>query len=410
MSRPLDKSTTRLRKIREQVNTPANWGVVPSGSPLVFPGPRTESFKGTKTFAESEMSTPDQLPGPQRMVGRGAAGGYSIDFLPGTTVCEEGIEEMLCDEETTVSIAASTAIEFIASDNSINGAPLSVLLPGMWVSVLGSAVAGNNTDGASGRPWAAYVASKPTSTKAILAFHTVANEAAGEAITIAGRIVRNGTDFISSAFEREHVDASSKPFQAYTGAVCARGMIDINERGIIGQTNDYICKGVEDRSATSIFDGEADIAAPATEDVTVDASNNVTLLYVNNVSTVNLKSFTLDHVNNAAAITTAMTQYNVGVSLGTKSLTGTLSGLLYDNDARETLAENTTAFPLHLFIVPDDATAPVVILTLFRIKLQEFGDTPKDAKEGPYVNSYTWRAEKDTDIGYWCQVAYRDRS
>lgn len=417
----LDQSAIRLRKKREMVNDRSLYG-----TPITGSSPRVlnfvdESLKGSPEFRRSGIGKPSQLPGPRRRVHQGSAGSITLELIPGAQT-DEFIEEGMNEEFSSALGISATTISAAASDNSLNGSGGSEFAnvePGQWIQLDGMSTAANNTDGASGRPYGAMVLSKPSDAKIILAYHTLTDESAGATVTVEGEYCRNGTKPISSTYERDQSDATTDRYQHYPGVmvtgidfqftfneICRMvcNLTGMSPRGFI----DPASETGSGKANTSIWNGQSDVTETFTRKVT-DMSNNVRAFRDGGALSGNIKAFNVSHELNVEPIQAGMTLDPQGQSLGTKGLSGALSGFLIDADGRVAKAWGSTPTDFHIMVIPDagvfGAGVPIYVLTVFEAVFSEMGDSTKTANTGPSMLDLTWEGnESATYADAWFQV------
>ena len=384
--------------LREQVNTKANYGVVPgSGTPMTL-NLVSESHVGDTVDKTSATAKANLLTGATRRTGISGSGGIDVEMAPGSQM-DEMLEVGIGGIWSADLGISSTDIQFIASDNSLNavGSDLDNVLPYTWLQIL-------DTDNPlnTGRAW---VTSKPAANKAICAYASFVDEAAAAAtVRIFSKRVQNGTDYISSSLERHHTDATATPFQGYTGLVCQSFELTMNAQDIITAKFDFVSKGPTARSATSIFDALPTPSAPEViVDSTSDASNHMRAFRSNGALDGNVMKFVVKHDHNVTPIPRCQELTVSGMSPGTKKLSGSLDGYLVEADGRPTRAFSYTPDEFHVEIVPD--AGPIYVVTVFRAKFSGLGDTPKDGNEGPVNLNLTWNGEESPSAtNVWLQV------
>jgi hypothetical protein len=471
-------SRVAIRHIREGVDDPATFGVVPAAPLLTSTIITTESFKANSGIKESELSKPNRLPGGTRETSLDGGGDVNVECL----FCDEFdqfLEDGLCDlfqgygavSAIDISAAAvdnsistltaalfagiavgdrievtgfatagnngrflvtgkptglklllaaaapegralvneaagatvvigggsvvSAAISAASGDNSLNDASglLFARIPlGAWIKMSGWATAGNNA--------LAYVSAKPTPNKLVLSYIVLTTEAVGPTVTLAGRVLRDGTKLITRAFERHRTDFLSDPYQAYKGQYCESVELNFTFQEIWKAKFTYKGRGAEPPSASTIGTGAPVAGTPAT--YLLDISRNMTAFRTDGALDGNIKSLTITLTNNGELIMLAQTLYPDGVSMGTAALSGTLEGYLGDGSGRVLKAFSRLPDSYHFHMIDD--LGRIYVFTIWRLLYDEKGDTAKSGKTGPAMLSLPWKAEEDPTIGHWIQV------
>lgn len=295
----------------------------------------------------------------------------------------------------------SAAISASSIDNSINDASglLFGNIPvGAWISMSGWAAGANNVD--------AYVSSKPTANKLILSYVVLTTEATGAALTIKGRILRDGVKLMTRTFERDRPEFSSNRYQAYKGQYSNGFELTFAFEDLIKGKFTYLGRGPEAPAAVSVGTGGPTAGTVVNGTNLVDASNNMTAFRTGGTLDGNIKSLTITLGNGGELIKLAQTPYPDGVSMGIASLSGSLEGYLLDADGRQLKAFNRTPDSYHFKIVDDNGKK--YIFTIWRLFYDEQADVSKSARTGPTMNSLAWKAEEDPTTGHWFQVVAID--
>lgn len=478
-----DNSRAALRHVREGVDNPATYGVVPAGVPLTTSTiMTTESLKGASGVKESEISKQNRLPGPRRETSLSGGGDVNIEGV----LCPEFdrlLEDACCDLFYGVGTRAGVDISAANADNSLNavaatrfdgivagdyidvsgyvatvnnkrwlvaskptsqklilatvaqggiyGGSLTTEAAGPSVTLVGGAFISSAISAASGdnsindasnllfanipvgawikmSGWAApanndyaYVVSKPSAGKLVLAYIVLVTEAIGPAVTVAGRLLRDGTKLITRTFERDRPELSTNRYQAYKGQYCNGMELTFTFEEIVKGKFTYMGRGPEAQAAASLGTGTP-ITAAATTDL-LDVSNNMRAFRSSGTLDGNIRSLTIQLANNGELIKLAQTVYPDGVSMGVAALTGTLEGYLVDASGRQVAAFARTPDSYHFKIIADSGRC--MIVSLYRVLYNDKGDVGKGARTGPAMLSLPWAAEEDPNIGHWIQFA-----
>lgn len=397
-----DDSRATIRHIREGVDDPATYGIVPASPLLTSTIITTESLKGNSGIKESEVSKPNRLPGPRRETSLDGGGDVNIEGL----FCPEldgFFEDALCDEFSDPFAVASASISASSVDNSLNdgsgpGTLFANIPVGVWIDV------GGFTAPAAGNNARAYVLSKPTAVKLILAYVVLTTKVAGDPVTIDGRFVRDGVKLMTRTFERDRPEFGANRYQAYRGQYCNGMELTLNFEEIVKGKFTYLGRGPDAPSAASVGTGAPVAGTPFVN--VVDVSNNMRMFRTGGALDGNIKQLTITLGNGGELVKLAQTKYPDGVTMGVASLTGTLEGYLVDGSGRQLKAFNRTPESIHFEVVDD--VGKCYVFTIWRLLYNEKGDAAKSKRTGPAMLTLPWAAEEDPTIGHWFQICAFD--
>lgn len=375
---------------------PANYGQLLAGAAMKLVNLISENIEEKRDTARSEEASADLLPGQLKEVGRHSEGSLSFELRPGKQL-DDFLKAGLMNPWSSELGIASDAITFAELDNSISGAPLAAVKARTWIR-LGRA---GMTLGVTTNTGDAWVVSKPTSTKAILAYVVLEDEAAGEDVWIRSTDIHNGVTPYSVMFERKHTDKATNPFQAIPGWLLDSMTVTLTAKEIVKV--EVSGKGLWplDDSATSIANPVTPLAADTGE--VLDASTNLTKVLQNGVQTGNIKAFSWTATNGFEEIPVGGDLEPDGYSPGVKNLTGNFDGYLTDTEARRDLARKFQDLELHIAKGTRLALGETYYFTFFKMKSTGGGRSPKDAKTGPAMLKFPWESDKPSD-SIWMQV------
>lgn len=373
---------------------PDNPGELLSGAALRLMNLISENIEGKSTTVRSEESNASLLPGEMKRVGEESEGTLSFTARPGTQF-EDMLAFMLMSTWSTELAISSNAITFAASDNSISGTPLSAVQPRTWINLwrTGAVV----TDPNVGR---AFVVSKPTSTKCILAYIVISDETAGTTVKVRGQFIRNGVTQRTIMLERKTTDHATTPFQALPANVCESMQMSIGARGLIKVTVQVKGDWPMDKSASSIS-SETSLAADTGEEL--DASTNLVALHQNGSLTANLSSLEFTHGNAQDPVPLGGTPRLDSYSPGTKALTGSLDGYETSTETRAAWARNFADIELHVALMSARTNRPTYIVTFFLLKGTKDGSVGKEGGKGPSMLKLPFESNRPAD-NIWMQV------
>lgn len=295
---------------------------------------------------------------------------------------------------TAYTSASLTAIDIsaAASDNSLNsvaGAFVSSgFVAGMWIKVSGftggSIIAGNT----------AMLIVSVTTTKMIVSGATLIDDAAGESVTITGKMARNGVAKHSYILEQRFNDIPE--YQPFLGSRLNQLDLTMNNRSIITGAMTFL--GYSGVAAGSTI---ATTSTAAASNVAMDSSNNVVLVNEAGVAlTTPIFNATLRINNNLAAQPAVANRFPVGIRYGVMEVTGNIE-VYFTSLALWTKFVNHTATSL-VFKLQDD-NGKWLIITLPRIQFSE-GDIPTPSQNADVFLNLPFRASYSSTLVNQIQI------
>lgn len=233
----------------------------------------------------------------------------SVGFELSAVEYEPFIESALGGAFSTAINMSVITISAVASDNSINdsGAGFSTanILPGHFIRIGGFTTPGNNG--------VAKVVSVTTS-KIVVSRLTLADEAAGNTVTVKGKSVRNAATKKTFTIERHFTDLTTT-FQSHVGMLVNQMNLNVASEAIIDGSFSFMGRATQFTTST-VGTGAA---TAATSNPIMSATANVGSLYENDalVSGVFFKSINLTTNNNARSLTAISNLYPVDINMGT---------------------------------------------------------------------------------------------
>lgn len=288
---------------------------------------------------------------------------------------------------STLTITASTDISASTTDDSFNRTTGSFItdgaVAGMWILVSGFASSGNN----------GIFKILTVATLKIVVDANLTTEAATPAITIHGKMARNGVTKRSFLIERRFNDISQ--YQQMRGMRPNTMALEIRANQIITGNMDFM--GARGTGAGASVAGASTAAA---SNPAFDASNNVLSIVEGGVAlTTPLQSIMLNINGNAGVQPAVANQYPIGVRYGTLELTGTLVAYFEDLTLFNKFVNHT---PTSIVLKVKDANNKYLIFSLFRVFLGE-GQNPVQGQNQDVFLTLPFRASYDSVSGFGVQ-------
>lgn len=386
-----DLSKMFLRRRRETAGDPDNWGVFDAGA-LRTLSLATEALEGQVEDKRSANAF-GRTPGVSRRMSASGGGQLAFDHTYGPAMAET-LEDSLFSLWSTVLAISSTTIQFVASGNKIvdsasSGVLFTNVVAKTWIEIGGHSQSWDDD-------WA-FVVSK-TDNEVVLAYQTVTNAAAGATITIKGRHLRNGSTFISSAYERDQSDFTTDRYQLYPGCVA-------NTFEATHTQNDFAkCTlallGGKPLAASNTSAGTGSPIAAEDPRRVIDVPNNFRAMRAGGVLYGNFREFKWQVQNNCELIYSDGLE-PVGVSLGTQLFSGTFSGHMKDGDGRRVKAFADDYDDFHFRLTNTFGT---YFVTLFSVRYKRLGDQGRNASTGTVPFETPFECEVDVATGATIQI------
>jgi hypothetical protein len=353
----------------------------------------TESMKGSRGTVRSAVSNATKTPGPRKWVKTENGGNFATELLIGPTM-KRLLALGLCNTFTADYAISSTAIQAIASTNTLKGAPLTAVPKNSIIRFKGFAFQ-------SGSAWDAFVTGKAASDEVQLAWVVIPSDvAAGPTIKVAGSSLTDGITAKSSTWERYQADQPTLPYQAYLRQYIESLEVDLQAEQIIKVTLTFMGNGPNARTLTSI----ASPAAPTAADIGeyLDMSNNLSMYRTSGALDGNLKAFKVTVKNNFSRIPSGATRDGIGFSQGQRAVTGDISGWLLDGNQRVLDAYSFASVPVHCMV--SDATGQSMVFSIWSLSYNDMGDVNKSAATGAMPLDTPWEADPDATTKQYMMV------
>jgi hypothetical protein len=374
---------------------PNNYGELLAGAAMQLVNLISENIEEKPETKRSEEGTADLLPGQLKKVGEKSEGSLSFELRPGKQL-DDFLQVGMMRAWTNELNITSNAVTFAESDNSISGAALTNIAARTWIRLGRDGM--EEGDPNTGDAW---VLSKPTATKAILAYLALEDEAPGEDVWIRGKRTWNGVDPYSVMFERKHTDKPTNPFQAIPGFLFNSMQMTFTAKEIVKVEISGMGLWPLDDAALSIANPVAPLGADTGE--VLDVSNNLIGFRQNGVLNGNFRQFSFQVQNNYEEIPLGSQTEPDGYSPGVKALTGNFDGYLTDGEQRRDLARKFQDIEIHFGKHTSLADKATYYFTFFKLKSTGGGRSPKENKTGPGMIKCPWESDKPED-SIWMQV------
>jgi hypothetical protein len=257
---------------------------------------------------------------------------------------------------TTVAVAASD-ISAASSDNSFNtvGEDFTAenISVGQWLKVAGFTTAANN---------GFFKVVSVAEGKLVVSGGTLVDEIAGDAITMSGSMIRNGSTKTSFVLEKKFADIGK--YLAFTGMLPATLALNLAASEILTGTIGFQGKTANAMGDASVGTGAANAAT--TTDV-MNAVTNVATIRENGaaLSGTYARSLAISLDNNLRGKKAISALGNVGISAGQCNVTGSLE-VYFEDETMYNKYLNNTASSIDFRVV--DAAGNAYIVTLPKVK------------------------------------------
>jgi len=351
-----DTSRVQLAALKE-----VTWGVTPA-SAMTNTRMTAESLKYNIGTDKSEEIRSDRQLADLIQTSFGASGDVNVEFSYGSY--DPFIESAMYSTFSTAASISSSDISAANSDNSYNSASVnfttSNLAVGQWIGVLGFTTTGNN-----GYAKIVSIAAG----KLVVSDLTLTDEVIGDAITMKGSYIRNGTTESSYTLEAEFSDITQ--FKGYTGMVANTFSMDVSSQskvtgafGFVGksgslQATQFGTGGNTAASTTSIFSAGSHV-----QNVRENATAIAAPVYV--------KSLNFSLNNNITPADAVGQTGATSLSAGTVDVTGSLE-VYFEDEILYNKFVNNTASSLDYRL--KDAAGNAMIISFPNIKYDD-GDIP----------------------------------
>lgn len=271
------------------------------------------------------------------------------DFLAATMASSWG----------TLLAVAESDIDAATADDSFNTAAGDFVADGLEVGQWFEIGGFTNTD-IDGF----YRAVTVTSAKVIVTPAIPAIEAAGNPITMAGTMIRNGTDMLSFSVQKQLMDITPNSYFLYTGVRVGQLQLSFETGSIL--TGVFSLMGLSAAVSTTGVAGQTEVAAP-TNDVMNAVDNVLQIEFDGVVSTAYFNTLSLSINNNLRPQDAIGSLPHIGIALSRLEVTGEAE-LYFQNNDEYTKYLNATSFSLSFRV--EDSDGQAYIFTLPKVKYE----------------------------------------
>lgn len=301
----------------------------------------------------------------------------------------EGV--MASDWGTTLAVSESD-IDAATADDSFNTAAgdfvADGLVVGQWFKIGG--FTNSSIDGF-------YRAVTVTSAKVTVTPSIPAIEAAGQPITMAGTMIRNGVEEKSYSVQKQLQDITPNSYFLFNGV--RMGQLQLNfETGSI-LTGVFSMMGLGAAVNTTGEAGQSTVPAP-THDVLNAVSNVLQIEFDGVVSTAYFNTLNLSINNNLRAQDAIGSLPHVGIALSRLEVTGEAE-LYFQDNAEYTKYLNATSFSMSFRV--EDSAGQAYIFTLPNVKY-ETGEVVAGGLDQDVFQRSTIRAIRDATTDSMIQI------
>lgn len=318
-----DTSQVQLRIYKE-----TTWGETPStGNKMTNLNITSESLQGSVATKKSAVIRSD---GNVKTVGRtstGANGSTAFELAYGE------LDDIFAGSlrgawETTVSISATT-IAAVDSGNLItdSGSGLGDIIDGQWIQIAG--FTGDTNNNGLGKVTAAAAG------QLTISGHDLADDAAGETVTLKGTLLHNGTTESSFLIEKQ---LASNVFEYFTGMEVASAGFTFTLDDFVTVSTDWLGKAAARATATQ---GDGSPTAATTND-SMNTIDSLSVYIDTALTTLDVTSFNFTITPNLREKRALGNLGSIGIGAGTFTITGSLDIHNEDNSLLSDLDSFTT--------------------------------------------------------------------
>jgi hypothetical protein len=378
-----DTNTTSLWFSEETV-----WNENPTTPTMAELQRVSDTFQHQKNTVVPATIRTDRLQEDIINVGAQGSGGFAYEFRH--TQYDALIAAQIGAASFTIAAITATDISAAAADDSFNTAAgnfvTAGVVVGMWIKVAGFTGGGITADNG-------YFRVLTVTTLKITVDAALIDDAAGESITITGKMARNGITKRSFLFEKRFTDVTQ--FQQMRGMRPSSMTLEVRASQIITGNMEFM-------GARGLYQGTsvAGSSVAAASNPAFDASANVfELLEAGTALTTPLQSFSITINGNAGVQPAIANTYPIGVRYGTLELSGTV--VAYFSDAA-LLTKFVNHTPSSMVFKLRDGNGKAVIFSFFRLFFAE-GQTPVQGQNQDVFVTLPFRASYDSVSGYGIQ-------
>jgi hypothetical protein len=369
-----DSSQAQIRIYAE-----STWGETPStGNKMTDLNITNDSLIGTVATKKSAIIRSDANIAKIGRISTGASGSLGVELMYGGY--DSLFEGVLRSTFGTALSVSATTISAANSDNSFTGSGGSEFtnaVVGQWVQIAGFTESANNGF--------AKITSKPSNAKIIVAGLTIADEAAGDSVTIKGAICKNGVTEKSFLIEKQF---SSSLFDYFTGMEVNSASFNFALDDLITGSFDFVGKAAARATSTQ---GDGSPTAAASTD-SMNTIENLTIYIDDAATSLDVTSFNFSATPNLREKKALGNLGAIGVGGGTFNITGSIELHNEDNSLLTALDNFTTK---SLSIIVGDAAGNDYVFDFPSAKLTS-GARNVGGQDQDVIQSLNFECQLDT--------------
>lgn len=362
--------------------------------------PSTPTLKGVRMTGESlnfniQNITSDELRADRQttdLVQVSADASGDINFEMSYDAYDEFLSAVMASDWSTAISISATDISAANADSSFNSTVTDFTTEnvnvGQWIKVSGFTETANN---------GYFRVTSVAANKLVVAGGTLADEAAGDTIAVAGSRVINGTTLKSFTIQKHFQDLDTPVFVNFTGMRIGSMSLNFQVGQILGGS--FSLMGLSSSTDTSQIAGATTPDAP-TNEVMNAVSGLVGIQIDDTASTAYFSNLTLDLNNNLRAQDAIGTLGHVGIALSRLELTGNVS-IYFQDQTLYNKYLNGTSFSLSFRVQDNDGNA--YIFTIPEVKF-ESGTVVAGGLDQDVMLETTWRSIMHPTLGYMMQI------
>lgn len=378
-----DTNTTSLYFSEETA-----WNEVPTTPTMAELQRVSDTFQHQKNTVVPATIRTDRLQEDIINVGAQGSGGFAFELRH--TQYDLLIAAMMGAASFTVAAITATDISASTADDSFNTAAgnfvTAGVVVGMWIKVAGFTGAGIVTDNG-------YFKVITVTTTKIVVDANLVDDAAGESVTITGKMARNGITKRSFLFEKRFTDVTL--FQQMRGMRPSTMSLEVRASQIITGNMEFM-------GAQGLYLGTsvAGSSVAAASNPAFDASANVfEIIEGGSALTTPLQSFSITINGNAGVQPAIANNYPIGVRYGTLEMSGTVVAYFSSITLLNKFVNHT---PSSMVLKLRDGNGKAVIFSFFRLFFAE-GQTPVQGQNQDVFVTLPFRASYDGVSGFGMQ-------
>jgi len=379
-----DSSRVQLRAMPETV-----WGTIPATA-LTNLRFTSENLKHAIATTQSEEIRSDRQITDLIQTSQEGSGGFNFEMsYDNLDALFEGI---FMESWSSLLTVTDTDISAANSDNSFNsaGAGFPAFVVGQWVRVAGFTDAANN---------GFFKVVSRTSSKLVVTGAILADESAGDSVTIDSTQLRNGVTEKSFVIEKEFADVGSNNFHAYTGMEVQNFNLSVAASEIATGSLEFLGKTSQVASATT----GTGAANTAPTNSVMNAMNNIAQVRENDAALpagVFIQELSIALANNLRGRPAIGVVGHSSIGRGRVAVTGSLTAYFSDGAMYSRYIANTAS---SISFRMTDAEGNSYIFTMPKVKFTD-GEILAGGVDQDVMVSIPYQALMDPTEQYTLQL------